>query len=313
MAEAGTSSPRVSVVVVTKDQAGLLAGCLVAVDAQDFPYAEVLVVDNGSTDGTARLVSQHARTARLPVRLLREPGTLGAARQRGVEAARGELLAFTDSDCRPQAGWLAAAVAAFEADPRLDVVQGRTLPAAPTFPWCATQQIERFTDLYETCNIVYRTDRLRRAGGFDPAWGFFGEDTLAGWRVRRLGGTGRYLPTAVVRHEVLPGGHRWHLRRATRYDAFNALVRRFPEMRNQLLWHRCFLRRRSAEFDALIAGLALAAIGARRRRPADVAMGLALTAPALHRHRGQPWGLAFDAAACLALVRGSVRERTIVL
>ena len=314
---AADGRPLVTVAVVTRNQSALLAACLSAVDGQTFADAELLVVDNASTDDTSSCVEVHAQTSRLAVRLVRQEGPIGEARQRAVDEARGDLLAFTDTDCRPDAGWLAAAVAHFS-DEAVDVVQGRTLPAGPTHRWCATQHIERFTDLYETCNIVYRVDALRRAGGFDPDWGFLGEDTVAGWRVRRLGGIGRYEPNALVRHEVLPGGFRWHMRRASGYGTFNALVRRFPEMRRELLWNRYFLRRRTAEFDAFVTGVAIA--GATRRWR-GAALGAALAMPALRRHRPARAGgllasvqmLAFDAIVCAALLRGSVRDRTLVL
>lgn len=308
----------VTVAVVTRNQSHLLAECLRAIDRQTYADTDVVVIDNGSTDPTAAVVEAHATTSRLPVRLVRHEGAIGSARQRAVEEAGGDLLAFTDTDCRPDPGWIGAAVRHFD-NAAVDVVQGRTVPAGPTHRWCATQDIDRFTDLYETCNIVYRTAALRRAGGFDPDWGFLGEDTVAGWRVRRLGGAARYEPDSLVRHEVFAGGLRWHLHRASGYGTFNALARRFPEMRRELFWHRYFLRRRSAEFDALSVGIALAATA--RRHPVRLLFAMALSLPWLRRHRPSQAGgavatlemLAFEATAAASLVRGSIRERTVVL
>ena len=181
----------------------------------------------------------------------------------------------------------------------VNAVQGMTLPdpAAPRGRWDATQEITAFTNRYEACNLFYRREALLRAGGFDEAIGFFGEDTMAGWAVRRLGGTERFAADAVVHHAVTYPGLRWHLRRCLRYGNWNKLVRRYPEMR-ALLWHRYFLRRKSAE--------------------------TLLVVPMLWRHRPHTWrrrdavvdaagGVLFDLAIEAALLWGSIRERTLVL
>jgi GT2 family glycosyltransferase len=307
----------VTVAVVTKGQPNLLAGCIDALAGQTPSAQELLVVVNGAgPDANRAIVEKHAGPE-YRVRLIHQPGSLGMARQRAVEEARGQVLAFTDSDCRPQPGWLAALVAPF-ADPSVDVVQGRTLPAGPVPPYARSQRIEEFTGRYETCNIAYRLASLRRAGGFDADWPFFGEDTDAGWRLRSHGGGQVFAPAAVVHHEVLPGGPAWQVRWASRYGAWNALVRRHPAMRDELLWHRWFLRRRSAEFDALVLGTT---IGLFSRRRAALVVGALLAMPWLHRFGPRPgvgWrdtarSFSFDAAVCVALARGSWRERTLVL
>ncbi|MCW2616481.1 MAG: methyltransferase FkbM family, partial [Frankiales bacterium] len=261
----------VTVAVVVKDRRGAMARCLAALAAQERAPDELLVVDNGSTDGTLELLR-----ATGGVRLVEQRGPLGAARQAAVEACRTDWLAFTDSDCRPSPGWLAALVDASDGH---DVVQGRTVPAAPPDGrWSATQDISRFTDLYECCNLMYRTDALRRAGGFDRSTGFFGEDTAAGWRVRRLGGTAAYASGAVVAHDTTQPGAAWHLRRGLGYAAFPRLLAEFPEMRRELFWHGVLLRPRSLPVIVGTAGLLAAAV---TRRP----LPLLAAAPWAHARR----------------------------
>jgi cellulose synthase/poly-beta-1,6-N-acetylglucosamine synthase-like glycosyltransferase len=311
------SGERVTAAVVVKDRRELMARCLDALLRQDLdaPF-EIVVVDNGSTDGTAELVRARAVDASVPIRVVDCPGPIGRARNAAVAAAGAPIVAFTDSDCEPEPGWLRAGLDALERAPEVGVVQGRTTPpvAAARGRWSATQELTAFTNRYETCNVFYRRDALVDAGGFDESIGFFGEDTAAGWAVRRSGWDARFADEAVVRHVVTQPGLAWHLKRALRYGNVNALVRRFPEMRRQLLWSRVFLRPRSAAFTALVAGAALSAVERRF---------LVLTLPYLWLRR--PKGMhrsdlvdaagatAFDAAVFAGLLRGCVRERTVVL
>lgn len=299
----------VTVCVVVKDRRELMARCLEAVLAQD--PDEVVVVDNGSTDGTWEDL-QAVTDPR--VRVAQDRGSLGRIRNLAASLATSDVVAFTDSDCRPHPGWLAAGLAALTDG--VGVVQGRTVPEhQPTEPWSATQDIAVFSGLFEACNVFYRRTALLAAGGFDEAVGFFGEDTAAGWAVQRAGWADAWAPDAVVEHVVTTPGLGWHLRRAGGYANWAALLRAYPEKRD-LLWHRFFLRRRSAETDAAVLGLLLAA-AARHPLP------LLLAVPFGWRHRVRGTsrqavrdaagaGL-FDLAVSAALLRGSLRHRTPVL
>jgi glycosyltransferase involved in cell wall biosynthesis len=101
--------PTISVIICTRDRADQLEGCLDAVLTQDYPRYEVVVVDNASrTDETVRL------TRSKPVRYVREetPG-LNWARNRGIDEARHDIVAFVDDDARPDRGWLRTIGTAF--------------------------------------------------------------------------------------------------------------------------------------------------------------------------------------------------------
>lgn len=292
---------RTSVCVVVKDRRDLMARCLHAVLAEQ--PDQVVVVDNGSTDGTWEdLQASAAQHPHLVV--VQDLGPLGRIRNRAVELATGDVVAFTDSDCRPHPGWLAAGTAALVEG--VGVVQGRTVPATPvTQPWSVTQDLQAFTGLFEACNVFYRRDVLVAAGGFDERIGFFGEDTAAGWAVQRAGWAAAWAPNAVVEHVVTTPGFGWHLRRARFYGNWAALMRAYPEKRT-LLWHHWFLRRRSAEADLLLLGALTAGVTVS-------AWPLLAGVPLLWRHRRSPRKAVFDLAISLALLRGTVRHRTVVL
>lgn len=300
--------------VVVKDRRERMLRCLQALLAQDHPDYEVLIIDNGSSDGTADACRAVAGSAPVRVRVEVVDGALGRVRNAAARLSTGEFIAYTDSDCLPSQGWLSAGVAAF-ADPAVGVVSGMTLPEdpGPERPWPATVSITEQSWHFETCNILFRRDALLRAGGFpdDLSWG---EDTAAGWAMLRAGWQARFVPEAVVHHDVTYPGRAWHLRRVRRYGGVAAVIREFPEARDKLLWKRYFLRPRNAAFAAAVVGVALA--------PASRA-ALLLSVPYL-RQRG-PRGMGFwelyssaeriaiDASVFAGMVRGSVRWGALVL
>jgi glycosyltransferase involved in cell wall biosynthesis len=316
------TAPRVSVNIAVKDRRGPLAACLEGLAGQTYRDFEVVVVDNGSSDGTPQ---EAERDRGIPVRVITQLGSLGTVRNAGVAASAGEIVAFVDSDCVPMPEWLARGVAAFT-DDSVATVQGATLPdpAAERGRWYVSQELTSFTNRYEACNLFYKRAALLEAGGFDEQIGFFGEDSVAGWAVRRLGYSERFASDAVVHHAVTHPGMRWHLRRGLRYGNWNALVRRFPEMRRVMFWHRVFLRPASAQTLAALAGAVVMVGSLSARQPIGALVGPALAAPFLWRHRPYTWrrrtaivdalgGAGFDVAVELGLLWGSIRERTLLL
>ena len=158
---------RVTVCVVVKDRIEMMRDCLDALAIQQQVDYEVVVIDNGSTDGTYEMALERADSFPVPMRVERVTGPLGGARQAAVDHADAAIVAFTDSDCVPARDWLAKLVEPF-ADETVDVVQGRTDPAVePDGRWPKTIRIDGWSGRYETCNIAYRAGALRAAGGFD--------------------------------------------------------------------------------------------------------------------------------------------------
>lgn len=322
--------PRISVIVPVHNRRELIRGVLNALAMQTFRDFEVIVVDDGSDDGSAEEVEADARAGR-PSRVIRRrrAGAV-AARAAGVAASEADLLAFTDSDCIPAQGWLAAGVAALDAG--ADMVNGRTVPAGPV-DLLSHSVASGEEGLYPTCNLFFRRAAYDAVGGFDAAvperMGFrvrsrarmlgFGEDTLLAWRVRRAG-VARYEPEALVEHEVLRTDLIELLSRTWMTAAFPALVREVPELRHTTLFRVPYSlgQRSRAPVYATAAG-----IGVRSRRTLLLAeLWWAVSAYREARRvcgsrrgrlRAVPVIIATDAVQTAALLTGSLRARSIVL
>jgi cellulose synthase/poly-beta-1,6-N-acetylglucosamine synthase-like glycosyltransferase len=301
------------VIVAVKDRRELMLRCLDALRDQDFTNYEICVVDNGSSDGTFEACCEYAEKSELPIRVERTDGLIGRVRNFGVRMARGEIVAFTDSDCAPAPGWLAAGMEPF-ADPRVGLVTGTTLPehGPPFEPWYATIEITEQTWRFETCNAFFRREALLAVGGFDESRTMW-EDTMAGWAMIESGWVPVFKADALVQHEVTYPGYVWHLRQAQRYAMVAIAIRRFPQLRQKLLWRRYFLRPTDARFVAALVGLAFAPINRK---------ALALAIPYAHeRWPGRPGRslrgvidlIGLDAAIVAGLARASIEARRLVL
>lgn len=326
------SEVAVSVVVPALNAQDTLGATLDALADQDLdePY-EVIVVDNGSSDGTAAI----AAAARGPVRLLSQRGGRpGSARNRAAASARAPVLAFTDADCVPSRGWLRCGLGPVRAGAGL--VQGavRPDPGAERRPFDRTVSVGGEGGLYETASMFVSREAFERAGGFEDWSGAdvgqpFGEDVVFAWRARRGGARTAFCERALVHHAVFRRGPAGYVAERLRLAMFPALVARVPELRGRFLHRRWFLSRRSAAFDAAALGVAASALARPRgRRGAAALLSLAPLLAAVPYLRSSlagalPWGrrapavaaveLAADAAGLAALASGSVRHRTLVL
>jgi glycosyltransferase involved in cell wall biosynthesis len=256
----------VSVIIPTYQRVDWLPGLLEALAKQRFPHdrAEVIVVDEGSTDGTEALVRSWRGRLGFELRYLRKARRGAAsARNHGVANARGGVLAFTDSDCLPYPEWLRNGAET--------IAQGAAIACGPILPvgkagFFSAQLEGRLKDdgLYETANIFYRRADFDAAGGFDERianfpWGDHraGEDVDLGWRVRRLGGVAIFADTIVVEHRATPMRPLHWLLRPFVLEVFPRLLRDIPELRYTRLWRRYFLSRDTLYFELACLGLVL--------------------------------------------------------
>ena len=228
-ARALAEPPPISVVVATRERPAQLAHCLDSLLRVDYPQFEIVVVDNApATSATARLVAERYCGR---VTYLREPVRgLANAHNRGLTAAGGKLVAFTDDDVVVDRDWLPAVAEAFRSSADAGCVTGLILPAQ--LETAAQAMLERrggfakgfrrvehrasapdrhrlfpFTAgrLGSGANMAFTADALRAIGGFDPGTGTGtvargGDDLLAFFRVAAKGYSVVYQPDALVWH-----------------------------------------------------------------------------------------------------------------
>jgi len=222
--------PLVSVVIATRDRAALLAQTLDALARQTWPHdrLEILVADNGSTDGTRATVERAAARTDMPAVLylsVDEPGKSFAVNA-ALARARGAILALTDDDVLPEPAWIERLVAAFD-ETGADFVAGRILPRWEASPpsWLSPALYgvlaipESGNDRQAIpspdnalmpigANMAVRAEVIARIGGLRTDLGKLegtlrtGEDHEFFLRMLGAGFRGTYEPTAVAHHLV---------------------------------------------------------------------------------------------------------------
>ncbi|MGN6170012.1 MAG: glycosyltransferase [Solirubrobacteraceae bacterium] len=228
-------TPRISVVVCTYNGAATLRQCLEGALTLRYPDYEVVVVSDGSTDGSAAIASAYPA-----VRLIETPNRgLAAARNAGLEWATGEILAYLDDDAVPDPDWLSHIAAALD-DRRYAAAGGPNVPppgsrsvaqcvanapGGPTHVLLTDREAEHIPG----CNMAIRRDDLLRLGGFDPRFRVAGDDVDVCWRLLDSGRRIAFSPGAVVLHHRR-GTVRGYLRQQRGYGRAEALLeRKHPE------------------------------------------------------------------------------------
>ena len=319
--------PEVTVVVATYRRAARLPRLVAALEAQEAaPPFEVVIVDDSSPDDTSAELQRLTR-GRPWLRTARTPRNSGpaAARNLGWRSTDSPLVAFTDDDCVPEPGWVAALVRGLAL---ADVAQGCTRPdpvqSEATGPFSRTLHVEQEDGFYQTCNIGYRREWLERCGGFDEEFRYpAGEDTELAWRAIESGATTTFCSDAVVHHDVRPSSVLAALRDTPRWESVVLAVRKHPPLRARL-HSRYFWRASHPPALAAVAGLAVATRGG----PLARAVGLGLTVPyarfrlsvsplphTRRRHRPVllPAALLVDVAEVAVCAAASVRYRCLLL
>ena len=205
--------PSISVVVPVHNGADALPALLRALALQrGAGEVEVVVVDNNSTDATAALAAASPVVTNVVVET--RPGSY-VARNAGWRASSGEVVAFTDVDCEPEPGWLAALVRAIETGAELAggaVVPGPPPPGLWAGWWAAydrTMYLDQsdnvgFNGFAATANLAVRREVLEELDGFDAALAS-GGDVRFGRRAIAAGHRLEWVPEAVVLHRPRAG------------------------------------------------------------------------------------------------------------
>lgn len=208
----------VSVIVCTRDRPRLLAECLNSIAAGTCLPLEVIIVDQSRTDETRRIAERMRIVAPFAVRYLRSSTTgITSARNAGIREASGQVVLFTDDDCRVSQDWVRAIADEFR-DPSVACVCGHTMPAnhadRPRQTLISTlnhQGRRRVIGRHNPIaigrgnNMAFRKESLERLGGFNERIGVgtkmcAGDDIDVFYRLLVVGETIVHSPEAVVYH-----------------------------------------------------------------------------------------------------------------
>jgi GT2 family glycosyltransferase len=231
---------RATVIICTRGNGSRLPALCQALLSQgvDPGWFEILLVDNDCPPVGRAVVQRISRESGGRIRAIREPRVgLCSARNAGVSSSRGDILAFVDDDALPEPGWLQALLEGMD-DPQVAAAGGPVLllGLGARRPWWFDRDYLSFLSAWDLgtnrlalrdaelprgTNMAFRSDVLRRLGGFDEALDRRGESLLSGGDLDvglRLLATGKrvdFLPSARVGHLVSPTRLRlrWMLRR----------------------------------------------------------------------------------------------------
>lgn len=318
--------PEISVVVPSHDRPLRLRWLLNALEEQTLPRErwEVVVGHDSAGPETEELLRGHPLSAQGVLRhVTLPPGSAPPGKNRNAawREARGELIAFTDDDCRPSADWLEKALAAARANPGA-IVQGATYPdpdeqIVRMAPHYHSQRIHPPVPYAEACNIVYPRALLERVGGFDEQH-HVAEDTDLCARCRKAGAAYLGAPEVITFHAVEERSLAGTIRGRLRWQELPWVVKRHPELR-EAFYLRIFWKPTHVWLPFAAAGALLS-----RRNPLALLLAVPWAANSLPRHgtntRGRyravaemPDRAAIDLTEFLVLLKGSIKHRTLFL
>jgi len=197
--------PRISVVVCSYNGSRIIRDCLEGLQKLEYPNFEVIVVDDGSKDTTAAIA--HEYNFRV---ISTEQRGLSHARNTGMKAATGEIIAYLDDDAYPDPHWLTYLAATFLnttcagvggpniAPPGDGLIADcvANAPGGPVHVLLSDQEAEHIPG----CNMAFGKACLEAIGGFDPQYRVAGDDVDVCWRLRQRGWTLGFNPAAMVWH-----------------------------------------------------------------------------------------------------------------
>lgn len=213
-----TSRPAISVVIPTWKGRAWLPDCIASLRAQTLPQAEIIVVDNGSRDGSAGWLA-----AQDDLRVITNPKNIGfaAAANQGFRAATAPFIALLNDDTRPDPRWLEALVQPMLADERIGacasllvfadrpatvqsagIAMDRAAIAWDRLGGCPVAEAQQPGEVFGASGgaALYRRAMLDEVGLFDERFFAYLEDVDLAWRARTAGWRCVYVPVALVYH-----------------------------------------------------------------------------------------------------------------
>jgi glycosyltransferase involved in cell wall biosynthesis len=233
------SWPKVSVVVCAYNSEPTLRDCLNGLRQLEYPSYEVIVVNDGSTDATEQIAQEFGYRV-----ITTENQGLACARNVGLEAATGEIVAYLDADAYPDPHWLSHLAVTFMKSSHVGVGgpnipppdEGEVAECVANAPGGPSHVLlsDRVAEHIPGCNMAFRRASLEAIGGFDPQFRIAGDDVDICWRLQDEGWTVGFSAGAVVWHHRRPR-IRTYLRQQFEYGKAEALLeRKWPERYNRV-------------------------------------------------------------------------------
>lgn len=235
------NSPLVTATVCVRDGAMWVDDCIKALLAQTYRPLEIIAIDDGSSDGSKeKLLSWNQEEGEVPVRVFTQGKKgLSAGRQWAVEEAKGDWVAITDIDVRPEPDWIETMIAETEPldeEETVVAVTGRTVFGQADDVVSRVRSVEiarkyrarpRKTSLANGPCSMFHRQSLMDIGGFNPDW-YHAEDMEVSLRLIGNGGSIIYAPSAVVAHVPESERERFLAKRRRDARAHVRIVRHFP-------------------------------------------------------------------------------------
>jgi len=234
---ADSATPRMSVIVCSYNGGQTIRECCEGIRRLEYPNLEVIVVDDGSTDATAAIAREYGFIV-----IRTENRGLSSARNTGLAAATGEIVAYIDDDAHPDPHWLSYLAATFSTTSHVGVGGPNITPfddgliaqCVANSPGNPTHVLltDDEADHLPGCNMAFRKAALEAIGGFDPHFRVAGDDVDVCWRLRARGGTLGFSASAMVWHHRR-GSVRAYLKQQRGYGRAECfLARKWPERHN---------------------------------------------------------------------------------
>jgi GT2 family glycosyltransferase len=210
----------VSIVVLSYNNVKDLPECIRSLIIQTYHDFEIIIVDNGSTDGSEEFIRKNYPK----IKIIQTGMNLGysAGNNVGFEAAKGEYIVVVNPDTVADPKWLAELIKPLESDQtitattskilmyyqkdRINTCSNKNHPTGLTFCRGLNKSVDEFSNYQEVssvsgCSFAVRKDMLKKINGFDPDFFLYQEDADLSWRIRFAGGKIMYVPKSIIYHK----------------------------------------------------------------------------------------------------------------
>jgi len=236
---------KISVVIAAYNAANTIEKCINSVLMQEYPQelVEIIVINDGSKDNTAEIVSKMAYQHK-SIKLINQKNMgPGGSRNTGIKAATGDIICILSSDTYADKNWMKNIATIFSEDPKIGVIQGPILPYKEiTIPFYHIFSIKAPNWNFPTAAIAYRASAVEEAGKyFDAELSHYGDDTDIAWRILNKGYTSKWLPETTAYHDIIPKRFWSEIKASKDGHRLVLLFKKRPELRKYLrlgvFWH----------------------------------------------------------------------------